>query len=95
MCLQLSTEGSALPKKEQKLEMNREIETLLMIHEKKSGSGLTAAIPGMGDANESDSSDSEAEMQKPSANSEGRIYKHFQTTVGALVSHMCVFMSQQ
>ena len=54
------------------MEMNREIETLLMIHEKKSGPGLTASIPGIGDANESDSSDSDVEPIKTFQQSEGQ-----------------------
>lgn len=50
--------------------MNREIETLLMIHEKKS-SATIPAIPGAVDAEGSDSSDSEAETSKPATQSDG------------------------
>ena len=46
-----------------KNDKNREIETLLLIHEKKTNS--TVPLTGNADAEESESSDSEAEMSMP------------------------------
>lgn len=81
-------ESLGAPKKEQKLEVNREIETLLMIHEKKS-SATIPAIPGAVDAEGSDSSDSEAETSKPAMQSDGE----GKTYCGAVCLFMiCLFM---
>jgi hypothetical protein len=50
-------------------DVNREIENLLMIHEKKINMSVPAMIPGTGNTEESDSSDSEAETSQPTGTS--------------------------
>lgn len=83
LIFQFAAEDIAQPKKEQKMEVNREIETLLMIHEKKSS---MPAIPGAPDADASDSSDSEAEVVKPAATSEGKRMTTLNCTCTELVT---------
>ncbi|WAR07729.1 T2EA-like protein [Mya arenaria] len=61
--------GSAKKESGAKTEVNREIENLLMIHEKKSGGVNLPAIPLAGDtAEDSNSSDSDAEPSRPQIN---------------------------
>lgn len=65
------SEDSGVSKKDSdsQSEVNREIENLLMIHEKKTNISVPAMIPGVTNAEESDSSDSDLETSQPSAQS--------------------------
>lgn len=65
------SEDSGVSKKDSdsQSEVNREIENLLMIHEKKTNISVPAMIPGVTNTEESDSSDSDMETSQPSAQS--------------------------
>lgn len=65
------SEDSGVSKKDSdsQSEVNREIENLLMIHEKKTNISVPAMIPGVTNTEESDSSDSDLETSQPSAQS--------------------------
>ncbi|XP_052810686.1 general transcription factor IIE subunit 1-like isoform X2 [Mya arenaria] len=66
--------GSAKKESGAKTEVNREIENLLMIHEKKSGGVNLPAIPLAGDtAEDSNSSDSDAEPSRPQINHQAEV----------------------
>ncbi|XP_053397649.1 general transcription factor IIE subunit 1-like [Mercenaria mercenaria] len=64
---EVTAEDNIISRKDQdnRPDVNREIENLLMIHEKKTNMSVPAMIPGVGNAEESDSSDSDAETAQP------------------------------
>ena len=69
--LQIVPEDDMISRKDQdsRPDVSREIENLLMIHEKKINMSVPAVIPGTGNAEESDSSDSDAEVSQPTGTS--------------------------
>lgn len=68
---EIVAEDDVITRKDQdnRPDVNREIENLLMIHEKKINMSVPAMIPGTGNTEESDSSDSEAETSQPAGTS--------------------------